>query len=928
MSKEISFGKFVKVVHTTNSVEETTQNTTPAFTHFTREEIQLWQSLGQDVSAGWSPDGIPAFVTQYANLNMATGAFLNNGQPPHVNKKRVWSTSLEKCPICGDHKAVTWVNQWDLVGGLYCDACHIDIPQTSYLEQELQRKPNDSVISDSSEYLLNNPDFHNFPLFQRGNITFLGASMGTGKTTAIFDTLDRLTQNAPDSAGIVLVPRISLAQGLSTIYRKQHGFDALGLFHEGSGVDNRFIGRLGAVGCLSALPSILLQLEEQSHIDRLFIAIDEIDFSWELKRLRPEASRVIKQALSEAVANEGIVAAGQTETLFSLESFAQEIECEPDNIKAFYQNAVPTPEQANLIAYPAVPGKTNATRLWGVKESIQTHLDNGKTVYAFFSDRGDVRTFETLFESHDPVTYTSPSKGETRAKALLRNQSLTDSKLLLATSAAAVGINVLDRNAVTIICVNPRFGQRHWKEVAQEALRNRARGPVEVHYTNSPTSLPVKPSESESASHYHESLKQFQNQFPYSTERNARDFAFASLADAQPIAYLRYHLENLAGFTLIQTEASVATDQQVEAIKEVTHLAKEKERLAIQEQTANLLAENVILTEQEIRRASINTKIDKLTHLSHERLNAYCQLVGWNGEREEREPVELSEEQIEHVENLIEQYNDADTLTRQRRGWLEVHFPEIASMLFSNRKAEAEEVEAESESVVDDTMRGQILATIIEKTQGKTFTHNQLAKTIINLLTQPSAQGTTFLGRMKAGALGVHTYKNTRFLRRDSAPNLIVEWAARFLNEYYPAYFAKTPRKNEYFLEADSPAVFPVWLKYKLGLDNITTPIVAKVETERMKAIKAAKALKAQNKSQREIARQTGLTRRQVRDNTDHTSVKQRILNALADGEIHNSSDIIDTITVSKRQFNREIKILVDADKQVSKIKRGIYQLA
>ena len=209
--KEIKFGKFKKYTPPPEpSAPEQTPPpvlapTAPAFLHFTPEEKTLWSEIGKDPSAGWDSEGIPAFTTSYRHLEKMTGEFPDNGQPPEVNIRRIWSTALMRCEVCNDFKAALWVDRWELVGGYYCDTCHRDHKRISYLLKELNRKPRDAIISDRSCYLLDNPDFQSFPLFEPGRIAYLGASMGLGKTTAIFDSL---AHHEPGTASIVLGPRI------------------------------------------------------------------------------------------------------------------------------------------------------------------------------------------------------------------------------------------------------------------------------------------------------------------------------------------------------------------------------------------------------------------------------------------------------------------------------------------------------------------------------------------------------------------------------------------------------------------------------------------------------------------------------------------------------------------------------------------------
>ena len=57
-------------------------------------------------------------------------------------------------------------------------------------------------------------------------------------------------------------------------------------------------------------------------------------------------------------------------------------------------------------------------------------------------------------------------------------------------------------------------------------------------------------------------------------------------------------------------------------------LAKQQEREALQNRAILYLKRNDFLTEAEIRRRSVAGGIDRLSHLAHERLNAYCKNSG------------------------------------------------------------------------------------------------------------------------------------------------------------------------------------------------------------------------------------------------------------------------------------------------------------
>ena len=131
-------------------------------------------------------------------------------------------------------------------------------------------------------------------------VTHLGAAMSTGKTTEI---VKAIRERALDGArGIIAVPRVSLARFMAYQLRREHGDRAWGLWHEGSGGANRFVGELGAICCLPSLSRVVEKARGQGlDMNSLYIAVGELDFSYELLSLTVNQAVPIKQTLREAV---------------------------------------------------------------------------------------------------------------------------------------------------------------------------------------------------------------------------------------------------------------------------------------------------------------------------------------------------------------------------------------------------------------------------------------------------------------------------------------------------------------------------------------------------------------------------------------------------------------------------------------------------
>ena len=296
---------------------------TRSFPHWTPEErIVVKEMLGLSPDAGWN-EGVPAFATRYENLHKITGEFALNGQSSEIEKRRVWSTQFGKCEKCGDITA-DWVDRYHLTAGRYCNSCHADTPLGSYLEWELARKLPNSIISEYQGYLGDDPEFQDFRLWQPEMLTHLGAGMSTGKSTEIYKAIVSLAMEKI-GVGIIASPHISLARFLAHQLRKRHGRGKWGLWHEGSGRSEQFIGSYGAIVCLPSLGrAVSAAYAEGLEVSDLYLAIDEVDFGYSLLSLAVHQAAAVKKCLLDLFLATGLVVSGQTESTLALEAFAAE----------------------------------------------------------------------------------------------------------------------------------------------------------------------------------------------------------------------------------------------------------------------------------------------------------------------------------------------------------------------------------------------------------------------------------------------------------------------------------------------------------------------------------------------------------------------------------------------------------------------------
>ena len=808
----------------------------PSFPHFSIEEREVIEKvLNISPDAGWHGE-VPCWTTNYKHLYPFTNHFVTNGQPDDIMKRRVWWTLFEKCPIC-EASIAKWVDRWMLKAGFYCEGCHIDFPLGSYLELELNRKLPNSIVSDFGGYLGKDPEFQDFRLWQPGILTYMGAAMATGKTTEIFEAICLLVY-ANIGRGIVLVPRISLAQFLASYYRDKHGEDAWGLWHAGS--EREFIGTHGVIACLPSLPRVIEAAEEQGYtLKDFYIAIDEIDFGYQLLSIDKVQAPDIKSILQQSVDINGLVLAGQTEYTAALESFASELGRDRQHeIQGFYNTAAPVDSTVLLHRCLKQKGQ-EALMLAEAAESIKESLASGQNVYVFCQTRRETVVLAEFFDSEYPVIYNGYTKGHPRCREVLRNQRVTDTKLFISNAAAGIGISLLDSDACTIVMASKLYDGLNLDMTAQKVLRNRNRPNAEIYLVEPNFPLPVRPSDAVNVSFYHEALKQTENVYPKLPKdaigRNARSYALSTLADAEPATFLRHHI-NLAG--MMFSDCSLFTEpcsETVDTLKAIRKSSIAEERATKCQRAESILRTDAVLTESEIRAAAIKGRLLPMPteQLAQEYANAVLRAIGWSGEmnRSSGNGFKWLTDEHRRVAREIVRNNIApEKLGKQRRGWIAVHFSDWMHRHLEQKlkKSDPEALYGEAMEITginDDRFRGALLTLLLDRLKGKLFTETELAKEVRSLLSTRYGSD-TYLKCIEQGALGIATYRASRFLKVAN-DNDVVEWTRKFIEEWYPVKIAK--RGGYYALRPDDDIClrsdsFASWLRRHnntVGFDKI-----------------------------------------------------------------------------------------------------------
>ena len=527
----------------------------PSYPHFSVEQKRLVRDDGYNPMAGYNEvngQQIPVWVPKYEKLNPILGGsqFAMNGQPQETESHRVWNTTPQTCPNCNTETALYWIDRFRYFTGYYCDNCHKDVsPKNSLLRLELNRKLTNHHVSTDNRYVSNDPYWDTTSLWEKGRLTFLAAAMNTGKTTYSNTEGVRLAKEH-DGHFILCVPRVSLAKEQWHILTEKYGIGSFGLFYENS---TKSVGRLGAVCCLSSLPNVFgyedYQTGETYDPENAWVFIDESDYAYQLLNLLSPVSKNTKALLETVLHTNGLVVAGQTEWTAVIETLAAELDA--DQTLGYYKSVEPHNTSTEIVVYPNVAGK-NAWAFSELIEYIQEILDVDKHAYVFCARRRDVAVLHEIFFQHHPLTYTAYSKNTQRAERFLHDRKLTDTPLFLATSAAAVGISIKDPKAHTAILGGHVNGHLNCADIVQERVRDRNRKDGRIFLPTYNTAFPVSQTDATSVSRYEAKKKRIADDINDSDLKNAdklaATYALDSLAEDDPITFIKHHLESIAGF--------------------------------------------------------------------------------------------------------------------------------------------------------------------------------------------------------------------------------------------------------------------------------------------------------------------------------------------------------------------------------------------
>ena len=270
-----------------------------------------------------------------------------------------------------------------------------------------------------------------------------------------------------------------------------------------------------------------------------------------------------------------------------------------------------------------------------------------------------------------------------------------------------------------------------------------------------------------------------------------------------------------------------------------------------------LLKDRNILMTSEIRKRSNKGWLSTDERLAHELANASTLAVGWNDviDRFNGETIDdiLSDDDFNVATGLAEKNINTDKLTKQRRGYMAVHFPkwtadQLKSVLENTQKQIVMSGGGiEITAVADDRMLAEILTELLRRIQNTVFNSTALAKATREVLQMTCSSGNTFEAEIQSGALGASAYRQARFLSF-ADDDRIVEWVRMFIKEWYPVRIAKSDdnyalqHANDYLLRLNA---FHQWLYNQPGVPEGTQRDFEVIETTELPDPDAEKKEKA-----------------------------------------------------------------------------------
>ena len=727
-----------------------------------------------------------------------------NGQPREQKNRHLYNHLLKSvCPHC--LKTVpAYIDFARLTSGPHCPECngHQLKPESisySYLRYELERNPEQAIISDFEGYISDDPLLKEESLWNQGGIFHLGAPMGSGKTTMIYHRAREAAESG--ALTLIVVPRVSLAKSVLTDLREDTGL-GWGLNHEGSGKDK--IGEYGAICTLGWMPRLLKKIVKDYPDRPIRIFVDEIDFADSLRiaGIFKELSTEIKDALRERKDAIGIVTAGQTAYTLGLEAIAKELDC---NLTGYYLSPQSAENIANLYIFDTVNLDQGRNRIiQDVIDNAESVLATGKNVYIFGDERRSAQIIADYF-ADKALLYDKYHRQSPEVAELHRLQHLPDDKkVFIATPAVDVGVSLKDKNAETIVfSVQNPINTNGLSTPVQQCVRNRSKIPLSSYLMKYQNTLPLAPNQAIGfqTAHAKQKLNPAENEPEGLIEKLGIKDAINSLEADQPETFFKHHLQQAGYQVQMQTIdwESVDFDKVQETRKQIENAEKEQ----VKEMALEILCPERMLTEQEIRQLDWEQlQPAPITKLAHETANALLRAADWNGKVErfvdemnliEADPHQafqdagVTDEMWEAARAALQVGLAPDKVSGWSKGYLTTHHPSEAFDEFEASR------EFEIHHRDDAIFIGKIVEELLETLPRQPAPMEAVGQALIDAAQKPSGKD-RLSALMKDGSVSPTIAKQVRFidLGKEATPTQAhFNFVEVFIPRHYPARIAK-----------------------------------------------------------------------------------------------------------------------------------------
>ena len=382
----------------------------------------------------------------------------------------------------------------------------------------------------------------------------------------------------------------------------------------------------------------------------------------------------------------------------------------------------------------------------------------------------------------------------------MKDGKLTDTNLFLATSAAAVGISIHDPKAHTAILGGHIHGHLNCADIVQERVRDRLQKAGRIFLPTYNTAFPVAQTDATSISRYEAKKKLIADALDESdlknTDKLAATYALDSLAEDDPITFIKHHLESVAGFDVDVIKPNPPCEHAIQRVRDVTKQTEQDEKSATEKVALDVFDAEIerlkqnAYTPPHLKTTSQARKMSatEYTVLGNKKATEIACLIGFNdlsdidrGTPDYPIPFDWLPKDLELAKQLLQSGVDASHWKQRFFGYLAIH----NSVISDQQWHEALESENELSTIRDYAFIGELVRLIIDTTAGKKYDTKRLNTDLKQLLDTKTDDGKhTYLAEIQSGAIGVKIWRKARYLNISKSP---IEFCIELTETFYPS---------------------------------------------------------------------------------------------------------------------------------------------